>query len=72
MFEPRKVVGHRHPFHRPGWDGVFWDWTQERTARFPYRISYPAGIYFFADVKEARQWEITHQIISRAQPPSMT
>ena len=68
MFEPRKVVGHRYPFHLPGWDGVFWDWTHEQLDTLPYRLSYPIGIYVFSSVQEARQWETNHQIISLGQP----
>lgn len=70
MFEPRKIVGHRHPFYRPGWQRVFWRYSNEQQKLFTVDIALPSGIYWFDNSEEAKQWEQDHQMIFHTMPRS--
>ena len=70
MCEPRKTVGHRHPYHPPGWHGVFWRYSEDQEKTFTVDVALPTGVVVFNDSEEAQRWEQEHQMIFRTtQPP---
>ena len=70
MCEPRKTVGHRHPYRPPGWYGVFWRYSEDQEKTFTVDVALPTGVVVFNDSEEAQRWEQEHQMIFRTtQPP---